>query len=84
MPNLSGAPVPAIGAPMHVRALVCTTCMVRWFEAFSCINVKYPCYFMVIPLLPDVSTETSTTSHHDNPAYCPLGKTDGCKLWSPR
>ena len=33
------------------RALVCTTCMVRWFEAFSCINVKCPCCFMDVPLL---------------------------------
>ena len=37
------------------RALVCTTCMVRWFEAFSsCINVKCPCCFMDVPLLPSV------------------------------
>ena len=61
----------------HVRALVCTTCMVRWFEAFSCINVKCSCCFMDVPLLPDVSTETSTSSHHGTPAYCPLGKADG-------
>lgn len=27
------------------RALVCTTCLVRWFEAFSCCGVKCPCCF---------------------------------------
>ncbi|KAL5515464.1 hypothetical protein EMCRGX_G000634 [Ephydatia muelleri] len=32
------------------RALVCTTCMVRWFEVFSCSNVKCP--FVDAPLLP--------------------------------
>ncbi|KAL5494103.1 hypothetical protein EMCRGX_G015376 [Ephydatia muelleri] len=34
------------------RALVCTTCMVRWFEVFSCSNVKCPCCFVDAPLLP--------------------------------
>ena len=34
------------------RALVCTTYMVRWFEAFSCSNGKCPCCFMGAPLLP--------------------------------
>ena len=33
------------------RALVCTTCMVRWFEVFSCSNVKCPCCFVDAPLL---------------------------------
>ena len=29
---------------------MCTTCMVRWFEVFSCSNVKCP--FVDAPLLP--------------------------------
>ena len=34
------------------RALVCTTCLVRWFEAFSCCDVKCPCCFTDSLLLP--------------------------------
>ena len=34
------------------RALVCTTCMVKWFEVFSCSNVKCPCCFVDAPSLP--------------------------------
>ena len=37
---------------LQCRELVCTTCMVRWFEVFSCSNVKCPCCFLDAPLLP--------------------------------
>ena len=34
------------------RALVCTTCLVRWFEAFSCSDKKCPYCFTDTLLLP--------------------------------
>ena len=45
MPELPCQPL-----ELPCRALVCTTCMVRWFEVFSCSNVKCP--FVDAPLLP--------------------------------
>ena len=59
------------------RALVCTTCTVKWFMKFKCIEVKCPCcYTQLKPAELKPASQLITTLLKDVMVHCTACKQD--------